>query len=114
MRIGGRDLVAFKLGAHLAVPDVSTDADSVFLRPSGEAVERMVVDSATRLTWRSRELLSSPTPLTLAVTWDAAGVRGTARAASATSFWLAAFGGSSPRLRVSVPAGESTFSVPYR
>ena len=115
LQIGAGDWVAFKLGSqNLRAADVETDADSVFLRSSGESIERLAVDSATRVTWRGRELFASPAPVTLAAIWSATGVRGTARSPQAATFSLAAFGGSSPSLRVSVPAGETNFSEAYR
>jgi hypothetical protein len=115
LQVGARDWVAFKLGnQELRASDVETDADSVFLRSAGDSVERLAADSATRLRWRDRELLSSPAPVTLAAVWSPTGVRGTVRSAQATAFSLAAFGGSQPSLKVSVPAGETNFSEKYR
>jgi len=115
MQIGGNDLVAFRLGTQsLQTSDLETDADSVFVRSKGDAIEKLAVDSATRVRRRDRELLVSPAPISLAALWNAAGVQGTARSRQAVTFSLAAFGGSSPSVKVSVPAGETTFSVAYR
>ncbi len=115
LRVDGRDEVVFRTGpGAIQAAQIRADADSVFLRVSADGIEKMIVDSGTAVIWRSRELLSSPQPITLAVSWGPGGAQGTARTSSATSFQLAAFGGSSPTLRVSVPAGESVFSAPYR
>lgn len=74
LQIGGSDWVAFKLGTQsLRVGDVETDADSVFLRFSEEVIERLAVDSATRVSRRNQELLSSNVPISLAAVWDPRG-----------------------------------------
>ena len=97
VRVGNSDIVAFKTGSGtLAVAEVQTDGDSIFLRPSA----RLAVDGATRVTWRGQELLSAPAPVSVSVVLEGGAVHGVIRAARATEVVLAG-------KRISAQAGET-------
>ncbi|HWQ55400.1 MAG TPA: heparinase II/III family protein [Bryobacteraceae bacterium] len=109
VRVGDADLVAFRTGTGaLAVGELATDGDSVFLRSSGGgAVERLAVDRATRVTWRGRELLSASGPVSLAVRWEGGAAHGTLRSARAAELTLNG-------ARMSVQAGETLLPMSTR
>ena len=109
VRVGNTDTIVFRTGSGaLEAGDVSTDGDSVFVRASaGGALERLAVDSATRVTWRGREVLSASAPVSVAVLWEAGAVRGTLRAARAAVVTLNG-------ARISVPAGETVLPISRR